>query len=491
MDGVYNFLKTIKDQEIVNRLTAVSRRILPHLDCSRIFHRFFTSHGILHSVNILRRILELEDLFQFGLTTDEMALLYISSFLHDVGMLPTYDDLEFITNNKQQPDRLKRRMWQVRMQHAWKKRIKEQLGDIEPDLTFLSVYSRRHVESILLNICSSHSSKSDTELAKLKLSERLSIGKDVRTMLLAAILRIADELDAGQDRSLPEKYYEYNILPNDQESDHVKHLIISKLALERCEDVLALKVTCGPSNITNIQVVKNVNDFLGKLRSEFEDFVGTTRKYGHDVVLRMDIENINETEISDIVARLDQIKATAKYRGPTFSVLQCQDAIALDQVYALKDACRSADMRFLILGSPDSANLEYYRERGVTICSDLRSCYDLSPDALKGDILLPIDIHLADLSKLAKLYYPDIYIIDLTNLRRIGLNKRTKKSPKDKIVLIFLDFCTARKTLEARLTPYVLILDNVSDRLEVYPGQYQDLIDSLNASIEAVLRIDY
>jgi HEAT repeat protein len=157
-----------------------------------IYFRFFTNHASLHSQTILKILKEL--LLDVELKNDyEYYLLYTAAYAHDIGMLPQKTNGEFEDYTKQEV------VEKVRKEHS--ERSAEHIKKNWREMEMLEKTHSVH----LADICKAHSSKVDIN----KVPERAECVIDgekveIRWRFLAALIRLADALDADYNRIPPE-----------------------------------------------------------------------------------------------------------------------------------------------------------------------------------------------------------------------------------------------------------------------------------------------
>lgn len=165
--SIFSILKSSFDTEIHNEIKSKILEIEKE--------GYFNDHGVDHIKMVVDRISKIIDNFKsiekdFNLTPYEIFLLLIATNLHDAGHL--------IASRKE---------------HAVKG--KELLSRFDKSRSLLDTNERR----IIGDIAKSHGGKDDP-IGKLLPEDHLS-GKKIRPRLLAAILRLADELAEDKTRA--------------------------------------------------------------------------------------------------------------------------------------------------------------------------------------------------------------------------------------------------------------------------------------------------
>ena len=176
-----------------------------------IYFRFFTNHASLHSQTILERLKEL--LFDVKLKNDyEYYLLYTAAYAHDIGMLPQKTNGEYEDYTKQEVVEEARKEHSVRSAEHIKKNWRE-----------MGILEKTHSVH-LAEICKAHSSKVDIN----KIPERAECVIDgekveIGWKFLAALIRLADALDADYNRIPPEFIIKDAKLSEKTVEEYLKH----------------------------------------------------------------------------------------------------------------------------------------------------------------------------------------------------------------------------------------------------------------------------
>ena len=307
---------------------------------------------------------------RIDLSLTEQKIIYVASFFHDIGMLPTRDDLEFIRLNRNKKHKFIARMNDIRNNHANKSRLTEQIGTFREGLNSLFGQDSAKVDAILLCICSAHTDKSDTALGDLPVEDRLSDDVAVRTLLLGSLLRYGDELDVGKSRALPFEYYELNVIPDDQQTEHVKHLAIEKVVLSGEASSVLVTFEFDAAVITNIQVLRNISNFMKKVEAESCLFEEMLSRYKPGVAVATRMLGANREEIDQLFAKVEDLKLISSYPNKDHYVIRfSEDALA--GVYELKKVCTSHKLKFLIVTGNGADSEVAYQRRGANMLSSL------------------------------------------------------------------------------------------------------------------------
>ena len=184
-----------------------------------IYFRFFTNHASLHSQTILKILKEL--LFDLNLKNDyEYYLLYTAAYAHDIGMLPQKTNGEYDDYTKQEVVEKARKEHSVRSAEHIKRNWRE-----------MGILERTHSVH-LAEICKAHSSKVD--INKIPESAECVIDGEkveIRWRFLAALIRLADALDADYNRIPPEFITKDVKLSEKTVREYLKHESVQKVTV--------------------------------------------------------------------------------------------------------------------------------------------------------------------------------------------------------------------------------------------------------------------
>jgi hypothetical protein len=183
------------------------------------YFRFFTNHASFHSGMILKRLKEL--LLDTEMRNGyEYYLLYAAAYAHDIGMLPQKTNGEYEDYTKQEVVEKARKEHSMRSAEHIRKNWRE-MGLIEKTH---SVH--------LAEICKAHSSNVDIT----KIPERAESVIDgekveIRWRFLAALIRLADALDADYNRIPPEFITKVAKLSEKTVEEYLKHESVQKVTV--------------------------------------------------------------------------------------------------------------------------------------------------------------------------------------------------------------------------------------------------------------------
>lgn len=234
---------------------------------SNQFFRFFTNHGIPHSNNVFNLINQLLDNWEFKkgekrLNKYEYFLLAVCSLCHDLGMLKqkdeNFDDLDVVE--------------QVRKEHA--RRIIQYLNN-----TYLKMGLSDDIEkSIISKICLYHSSKENIENIEVTqdmLFERKHIV--IRLKLLAALLRLADALDADTNRLPREEDRDNPLISDTTKREYKKHELFQNVVINPEDESIFIQLLIKKGNEEDSEISDEIKD---KLNEEFNSVKDILLDYG-------------------------------------------------------------------------------------------------------------------------------------------------------------------------------------------------------------------
>lgn len=241
-----------------------------------LYHIYYTLHGIDHSNNIIIILEKLVDGLNPGdnLNETEVFCLLSAAYLHDAGMQCKHSD---DVKRAVQISELKKRPYSVqdliREEHHLRsgRYIKEHAKDLKLD----------HVEAECIKLISEGHRKTKLDSKEY---DDLPIGfKPVRIRLLAALLRLADELDISYTRA-PETLFDIlkNEMPDYSRLQWLKHYYTSGVLFSSQEvngkKKIFLKIHCQYPNedvgrkITEVLIFKPIEDALKEIREVFLEY---------------------------------------------------------------------------------------------------------------------------------------------------------------------------------------------------------------------------
>ena len=229
-----------------------------------IYFRFFTNHASLHSQTILKRLKEL--LFDVKLKNDyEYYLLYAAAYAHDIGMLPQKTNGEFEDYTKQEVVEKARKEHSVRSAEHIKRNWRE-----------MGILEKTHSVH-LAEICKAHSSKVDIT----KIPERAECVIDgekveIRWRFLAALIRLADALDADYNRIPPEFIIKNAKLSEKTVEEYLKHESVQKVTVTHKDRKIYVDLL-----LPDEEVMHGIKEGLKRhLVAEFESVRAIINGYG-------------------------------------------------------------------------------------------------------------------------------------------------------------------------------------------------------------------
>jgi len=175
----------------------------------------FTDHSTLHSMDVLYFCNQLLGEQVRALTIPECYALVMSCYLHDVGMGISRDSLEAFTRKLDMEEYLKKhpnpkpekviRDFHNELSGLFIRKYADLFDILSEDLLFAIIQiSRGHRKTNLFD---------ETEYPDIQTSDGV-----IRTSYLAAVLRLADEVDVGADRN-PELLFDTSALTKQVDID--------------------------------------------------------------------------------------------------------------------------------------------------------------------------------------------------------------------------------------------------------------------------------
>lgn len=228
------------------------------------YFRLFTNHASLHSQTILKRLKEL--LFDLKLKNDyEYYLLYTAAYAHDIGMLPQKTNGGYEDYTKQEIVEKARKEHSMRSAKHIKKNWRE-----------MGILEKTHSVH-LAEICKAHSSKVDIN----KVPERAECVIDsekveIRWRFLAALIRLADALDADHNRIPPEFIIKDAKLSEKTVEEYLKHESVQKVTISHKDRKIYVDLL-----LPDDEAMREIKKELKKhLVAEFESVKGIINGYG-------------------------------------------------------------------------------------------------------------------------------------------------------------------------------------------------------------------
>lgn len=194
----------------------------------------FTDHSLLHVMDILEYCNKLLSSQLENLSAEELYVLLMGVLFHDVGMGISFSDFNIFMNKLglEIPDDKIERAWKVRRNH-------HELSGL-----FLNKYApifeipnEKYLFAIT-QVCRGHR-KTDLYDEKEYPSEwEVEEGKKVNLPYLAALVRLADELDISQDRNISFLYDVENMPSERDRIEFHKHMAIYSVEIEETRVVV-------------------------------------------------------------------------------------------------------------------------------------------------------------------------------------------------------------------------------------------------------------
>lgn len=237
--------------------------LLDVLDNYQMNFPFFTDHTMLHSVNIINfcNALIAENIKH--LNADEIYVLLMSAYLHDSGMGISKNDYEIFCRNIDIENYLKA--------HTSKTTI-EVIRDFHHEFSgeFIKKYARQfdipsEYVFAIVQISRGHRKTNLYDEKEYPSKYTLPNGNTICLPYLAALLRLADEIDVAVDRnSLPMYEKKYNSISDNKFN---MHRAIHKISIEKEGFVMKIDVK-GDMKLFNdiMQLKRKMEQTLSECR---------------------------------------------------------------------------------------------------------------------------------------------------------------------------------------------------------------------------------
>lgn len=263
--------ENLQDDDLITRFYKIKQFCeieLTYMHSDLKFFRFFTNHGAPHSNNVFKLLNQLLDDWELKngdqrLHKYEYFLLAVCSWCHDLGMLKQKDEDFDVFDVVEQ----------VRREHA--RRIIKYLNNIN----YLEMGLSDEIEkSIISKICLYHSSKENIENIEVT-QDMLFEGKHIviRLKLLAALLRLADALDADKKR-LPREEDRDNLSISDTtKREYKKHELVQNVVINPEDESIFIQLLIKKDNEEDSKISDEVKE---KLNDEFNSVKDILLDYG-------------------------------------------------------------------------------------------------------------------------------------------------------------------------------------------------------------------
>jgi hypothetical protein len=283
-------LKTkIEGEKLAKRLTDIREKAEPVL--VRICEIFpdFTTHDIKHSEEVLQKLREIiPESLKNQMNAYEVYLLVASAYLHDIGMVNFKD----LINENEFEDFLKGVKSELSPEDALRQFIREYHHTRTEKVinTHFAEFAieDKHQAEIIGRICLGHRKENlhDQELFE---PDKMYRSYPINVPLLAALLRIADELDLTFERA-PLIIYEH-ILPRDpiSQNEWQKHLSVSGVGLHP-QDPFLIKCSATCENPKIHRLLKTMETKINQELDDLPSHLHQYRESGKDMPRRMSVE---------------------------------------------------------------------------------------------------------------------------------------------------------------------------------------------------------
>lgn len=235
----------------------------------------FTDHSIQHSLSILEHALNIAKGLKNPLTKQEIFVLTVSCFLHDIGMqYGHYAKKNEETGEPEEED------WnKIRLYHADRSLLMlKALFGIQKELNMLEGFQatltplHRFLSKENLNIIAIIEQLSCIILAHTKDGNRKETGwfnanchpdrKDLRLSFIAALVRISDELDLGQKRITDYEMFERKGIPINSLEHWIAASLVASVEIEVKESAICVTINPDYSIIPTDQELSDFSFFI-------------------------------------------------------------------------------------------------------------------------------------------------------------------------------------------------------------------------------------
>jgi len=262
--------ENLQDNNLINRFYKIRKFCeyqLTYMHSDSKFFRFFTNHGTPHSNNVFNLINQLLDDWEFKkgekrLNKYEYFLLAVCSWCHDLGMLKQkdedFDDLDVVEK--------------VRREHA--RRIIQYLNNNYSEMGLSDDIEK----SIISKISLYHSSKENIE--KIEVDQDMLFGRKhivIRLKLLAALLRLADALDADKSRLPREEDRDNPLISDTTKREYKKHELVQNVVINPEDESIFIQLLIKKDNEEDSEISDEIKE---KLNDEFNSVKEILLDYG-------------------------------------------------------------------------------------------------------------------------------------------------------------------------------------------------------------------
>nr|MDO8083129.1 hypothetical protein [Candidatus Freyarchaeota archaeon] len=251
--------------------------------------RYYTDHGPAHSKAILElfgKLLDSISLKKGGrLNEYEYFILYNSAWCHDLGLLSTEEDRD-----------LKEKFSFTKFcEFIRKNHSRRSFNFINNKWRDMGIQNETEANLIGI-ICKVHSAEEDIN----QLSEDLAIPiennvKTVRTRFLAALLRLADTLDAKWDRLPPRENINEEIseISRQQIMEYWKHEVVRRINIDHEREEILVDILIKREYPPKA-------DIVGKVKKKLESELESVRKILEDYGISLNFKfSVNESQIKE------------------------------------------------------------------------------------------------------------------------------------------------------------------------------------------------
>lgn len=256
-----------------HKIDSIQVKVTPLLSRTTNINIDYTEHTVEHSLNIEELLGECFTEIISILNDDEKFLLISATLIHDIGM---------VGQSKYQDDK----DYPVEVRDSHQYRSADFVNAYREDL----MLDQREAQAII-KIVEGHRVR---DLESIAESEPYGYGYTIRPRLLAALLRMGDELDILEERA-PELVKKYLDVNPESLIHHERHEICTGIARDPETNIISIKAI-----IPNSPLEHAVNDLFNGIKAKFAEVEPILTKSGilvKDIGIILDTEQVVAQEI--------------------------------------------------------------------------------------------------------------------------------------------------------------------------------------------------
>ncbi len=235
---------SLGDNNLKQRIEQIQTKVTPLLSRTTNVNIDYTEHTVEHSLHIEEIYVACFNEIIAILNDDEKFLLISATLIHDIGM---------VGQSKYQDE--KDYAAEVRDSHQY--RSAEFIQEYREELTL----DHREADAITL-IVEGHRVR---DLESIAEKEPYNVGTFIRLRLLAALLRMGDELDILEERA-PELVKKYLDVNSESLIHHERHEICTGIARDPETNIIYIK-----ANIPNVKLERAVIELFNGIKAKYNE----------------------------------------------------------------------------------------------------------------------------------------------------------------------------------------------------------------------------